>query len=548
MLVLGFLMVFVPLGVLLGMQYRWLVSLERTSAIAEKAWLSNYLEALASEVDYFYRKQAERALNIPASYLRAGPDKIAYYFKKKEVRGARYLFVALYSKPDDWPGLIIYAPDRRKLLTPEDPEALRAIHVALSPWKVLAHKGGALQSHALRVDEKDPDNRIILNPITDDHSRVVGVAGMLVDTEYFKHDVLSAAIEKSLPKFFDARARENLVITVVDARDHVIIGSAKDLEHSKEATTYLPFVFSDWKVGLGSRHATAEQWAKSNFLINISLSVLVAFFLLAGIVLALRTASREMKLSDMKSDFVSNVSHELRTPLASIRVFGEFLRLGRVRQEDKIREYGEYIETESRRLTQLINNILDFSKIESGAKTYALERTDIEELVTDSLRNFEVSLRHHGFRLTFERPRRPIQPVDVDPDAVSQALANLIENAVKYSNGSKEITVSLRQKDDSVIIAVKDQGVGISRDEQGKIFERFHRVGTGLVHDVKGSGLGLSIVNHIVKAHGGKVTVESEPNRGSTFRLHLPRKPAASAQKASIAPPAAGSAESVGKT
>ena len=177
---------------------------------------------------------------------------------------------------------------------------------------------------------------------------------------------------------------------------------------TENVTRSLSFVFSDWTLSLGSRFATPEQWAKSNFVLNISFSVLVAIILLGGIVLALRTASREMRLSEMKSDFVSNVSHELRTPLASIRVFGEFLRLGRVRDEPKVREYGEFIETESRRLTQLINNILDFSKIESGAKTYELDATDIEELLTDSLRNFEVSLRHQGFMLHFERPATAI--------------------------------------------------------------------------------------------------------------------------------------------
>ena len=112
--------------------------------------------------------------------------------------------------------------------------------------------------------------------------------------------------------------------------------------------------------------------------------------------------------------------------------------------------------------------------------------------------------------------------VEGDPDALAQALANLVDNAVKYSNGETDILIRLERDDDWVIVAVRDRGIGISREEQKKIFDRFHRVSTGLVHDIKGSGLGLSIVNHVVQAHGGKITVDSEPGRGSTFRIHLP--------------------------
>jgi signal transduction histidine kinase len=270
--------------------------------------------------------------------------------------------------------------------------------------------------------------------------------------------------------------------------------------------------------------------------------------LLGGIVLALRTASREIKLSSMKSDFVSNVSHELRTPLASIRVFGEFLRLGRVRRELKVREYGEFIETESRRLTQLINNILDFSKIESGAKTYDFETASIQEVVADTLRTLDLSLKHKGFSVRFETPAEPLPLMEIDADAMAQAVANLIDNAVKYSGDSKEIAVILLHAGDEIVASVRDNGIGVSADEQEKIFERFHRVSTGLVHDVKGSGLGLSIVSHIVKAHGGSIRVESEPGRGSTFSIHLPLRARLESARPDLAPAGGDSAQQLGRS
>jgi signal transduction histidine kinase len=262
--------------------------------------------------------------------------------------------------------------------------------------------------------------------------------------------------------------------------------------------------------------------ARRNFLLNIGLSAVLATVLLGGLLLALRTASREMRLSQMKNEFVSNVSHELRTPLASIRVFAELLRLGRFDGVEKAHEYGAYIDTESRRLTQLINNILDFSSIDSGRKTYQFVRCDAREVVCETLKTFEIRLRQDGFNVIIEGADTPLPPARLDAGAIAQSLSNLLDNAVKYSNGNKDITVSLRRDGGFVVIAVRDQGIGIPRDEQRKIFDRFHRVSTGLVHDVKGSGLGLSIVRHIVEAHRGKVTVESRPGEGSTFSIHLP--------------------------
>jgi two-component system, OmpR family, phosphate regulon sensor histidine kinase PhoR len=311
-------------------------------------------------------------------------------------------------------------------------------------------------------------------------------------------------------------------VSVWDGRGDLVFSTDPKSTADQEARKPFPFVFKDWHISLASLHATAGQRARQNFALNVALSTLLALALLSGVVLALRTASREMKLSQMKSDFVSNVSHELRTPLASIRVFGEFLRLGRVDSPDKIREYGDYIETESRRLTQLINNLLDFASIESGRKTYHFERMPLEDVVAETLRTFEVRLRQSGFRITYDRPDTPLPPLWIDPAAVAQSLCNLLDNAVKYSNGKTEIVVRLRREAGMAVISVQDFGIGVPRDEQQKIFDRFHRVSTGLVHDIKGSGLGLAIVRHILEAHGGRVTVESRPGDGSTFCLYLP--------------------------
>ena len=519
----GFLGALVPLLVLLGLQYSWLVRLEKTSAIAHKTWLANYLETVASGVEYLYRSEAEKTLNLPASLFTQNKlEKAAHYFRKREPKGAKRIFVYSFMDQDKhWP-LLFYDPAlpsmERSAFTPE----ARAIYVACSPWRMIAGKGGKLGSVDLEVDERDPENRIILNPITDESSQIVGIAGMIVDPDFLTKEILPMVAKKALQSFFTEEGARDLIFSVRDAKGQILFSTGFVPEGKDDLKRHFSFIFEDWSLHLRGRGLTAEQWARSNFALNVTLSVLLAAILIGGLLLALRAASRAVRLSQMKSDFVSNVSHELRTPLASIRVFGEFLKLGRAQSPAKVQEYGEYIEAESRRLTALINNILDFSKIESGRKIYQFESTDVGEVVAATLKTFEVRLRHQGFEISYDGPEEPLPPVQADPDAVSQAVINLLDNAFKYSDGGKRIDVSLKSRNGFVVISVTDQGIGISREEQRKIFERFHRVSTGLVHDVKGSGLGLSIVHHIVQAHRGRVTVESEPGKGSTFRILLP--------------------------
>lgn len=532
---IGSLSVLLPLAVLLWLQYRWLQDLERTSTIAREEALHNYLGVIAKEIKLRYWSAADGLLTLPAGITEpAFRHKIPKFFEKRFDPVARRLFVVDFQRPMV-ESLEIYDPDRQLLVAPEStPESnaeLAAISMAIAPWRVLHQKGGPVDDDALILEQKNREHRMLLKPLRGPDSRVTGLVGMVLDQEYFVRTVLPEAIEGALPEM---AKREQLQVSVRADNGHWVLGKpAPERGFGDPADRpifrNLIFVFTNWKIYLTGSSTAPRDWARTNFAFNLSLTVVLSALVIGGLALLLRATSREMHLSEMKNDFVSNVSHELRTPLASIRVFGELLRLGKVKTPEKVRQYGDYIEAESRRLTQLIDNILDFSRIESGRKEYTFETVDLAEVVHRMLETWQIRLHHQGFTLEWsETPATP--PIRADRDAVGQALFNLLDNAVKYSGESKRIELCLRREGDEVALEVTDHGIGISRAEQKHIFDRFHRVGSRLTHDVKGCGLGLSLVQHIAAAHGGRVEVRSRLGQGSTFTLYLPLAEAGTAE------------------
>lgn len=223
----------------------------------------------------------------------------------------------------------------------------------------------------------------------------------------------------------------------------------------------------------------------------------------------------------MRSQFVSSVSHELKTPLTSIRAFAESLKMGRPEAPEKKGEYLDTIISESERLTRLLNNVLDFSRIEQGRKTYNIRSGSVAAVVQAAIRSVEYPLAQRGFTLRVRMPDEPLI-ARVDPDAIEQAILNLLSNAVKYSGESREIELRLRRQGDTAILEVEDWGMGIPTEEQARIFEKFHRVRAAEDLGIPGTGLGLTVVAHIARAHDARVEVESTPSKGSTFLLHLP--------------------------
>ncbi|RKI04455.1 cell wall metabolism sensor histidine kinase WalK [Corallococcus sp. AB038B] len=253
--------------------------------------------------------------------------------------------------------------------------------------------------------------------------------------------------------------------------------------------------------------------------------VLLGLFYLTltfGVGYTARVLYREARLSRMKTDFVSLVSHELRTPLTSIRMFIETLALGRLKDPAQQQEVLDLLTKETERLSDLIERVLDWARIESGRKVYQRESLPVTDVVDAAVVAFRTQRHGDGMEFTV-KVDDGLPHVDVDRVAVAGALLNLLQNAYKYS-GPAHRRIALRAQRDGghVNLSVEDNGVGIAKKDRKRIFERFYRVDNLLTRKTEGSGLGLAISKRIVDAHGGRITVKSEPGQGSCFTLQLP--------------------------
>ena len=282
-----------------------------------------------------------------------------------------------------------------------------------------------------------------------------------------------------------------------------------------------------WRVRIRPRNpvALSADLARRQTVYLVTL-VLVVALLGSGTYLTTRVVKKEMEIARLKSDFVSTVSHEFRSPLTGIRQLGEMLMHGRVPNEDRRQEYYERITRESDRLARLVENLLDFSRMEEGRKEYRFERLDPSPWLRDVVSDCQSLL---GDRSTFIISAIPegLPCVAADPDALRCAVQNLIDNAVKYSPGREAVWVDAAAANSHVTIRVRDEGIGISSSDRTRIFEKFYRGGGDSAREVKGAGLGLSLVQHIVLAHGGRVECESRPGEGTTFSMHLKVAPPA---------------------
>jgi signal transduction histidine kinase len=276
-----------------------------------------------------------------------------------------------------------------------------------------------------------------------------------------------------------------------------------------------------WRLRVGYGDLSVEQIVAASTRPQKAILGILALALGFGVFFVSRAAAREVRLAELKSNFVSSVSHDLKTPLALIQLFAETLELGRLKSSERALEYYRIINSEARKLTRLIDNILDFSKMEAGLRPYRVGLQDLGQVTERVLAALASQFKQNQFKVRYEQ-QGPVPPVLIDADAVEQAIENLLTNAMKYSGESRDILVQVGARDGLACVSVIDRGIGIPRGQQRKIFRKFYRIEADAATGPQGCGLGLAIVDHTMRGHRGHVRVESEPERGSTFTLCFP--------------------------
>jgi signal transduction histidine kinase/tetratricopeptide (TPR) repeat protein len=342
----------------------------------------------------------------------------------------------------------------------------------------------------------------------------IGWLGIKIDEKHLTEKVIPAAIANI--QFSDSPD-----VVISNLSGDILLGDRTSSPEPPTATAYFEDNFPPWRIEIFSsgEGASGALDIKRNFYFWTILTLVVV--LISGAVLISRTIAQEMAVLKLKSDFVSSVSHEFKSPLTSIKSLAERLRDGKVKDSDRMKQYFSVITQDADRLTRLVTNILDFSKIEEGKREFEFVESDLGRLVAQTIEDFNKEEFAKEVKI-LTRIAGDIPPLELDKEALAQALNNLLENAVKFSPEKKEIEVILREDEINAIIEIKDRGIGVHPDESNKIFEKFYQGRNAVRQSSKGTGLGLTLVKHTVEAHGGRIEANSRAGGGSTFSIFIP--------------------------
>ena len=344
------------------------------------------------------------------------------------------------------------------------------------------------------------------------HSK--GIAGIKISNTFLEDTLLPVIILSS-------GLKENADFNLSDIGGGTIAGDTSLLHKSANITSYFDDNFPPWRIEV-TGEITRPLLFKGFYGNFYFWTILTMMFILAfGIIIIGRTIAHEKEVLKLKSDFVSSVSHEFKTPITSIKALTERLIDGSVKDPERMKEYYSVISQETENLSHLVGNFLDFSKMEEGKKQYNIEETDFKGWLEQTVSEFFSKTPRRKFKIQTNITETLVS-VKIDKNALKLAVNNLLDNAVKFSPENSEIKVILEKHGEKIMLKIKDDGMGIPKDEQLKIFEKFYRGKDALHFSTTGTGLGLTIVKQIVEAHGGEISVESEPGKGSRFTISIP--------------------------
>jgi len=392
--------------------------------------------------------------------------------------------------------------DRSELVGWVTGRLLAEMHLATEPAGAHRHWHGAIDGRS-----------VLLSYSTRETAGRRYYVVLEADLDYIRHELL--------PKLFDdplARGRFN----ITDENNRIVIGRSLTAAGEFLVSTRFPTTLYKWRLAIAPRQAPElEASARRRGVVEGSYVGASLLVILAGVSFLLFAARQEEQLNTLKSDFIATVSHELKTPLSLIRMFGEMLAKERAPTPEKRAQYLEIIVRESERLSALIENVLDFARLEQGRAAYEFSSADLGATVLRDVEAFRFRTHHERPALVTEIADG-IAPVRLDPRAMQVLLFNLLDNAFKYAGDTDTVVVRARQEGARAIIEVQDRGPGIDPEDARKIFERFYRGRAVRSGGPRGTGIGLSLVKHIARAHGGDVTVHAVAPTGTLFRVAIP--------------------------
>jgi two-component system phosphate regulon sensor histidine kinase PhoR len=315
---------------------------------------------------------------------------------------------------------------------------------------------------------------------------------------------------------------EDRVANIVDDKNRVIFGQSIEDAGEYVVSRRFPSTLYKWRLQVAMKAAalfasSAEaKWFSEVLLVPATVTVIAFGFIILGLVVV-----RERRLNRLQSEFIANVSHELKTPLSLIRMYGELLLMGSVKDAVKAKSYHEVILRETERLTGLIDNVLNLARIEGGKGVYEFATASPREVVERSveLARHRVAKSGVGIELAMASG---LPSIVVDEHAIALAIVNLVDNAAKYAIGTDFVGVEVHREGSWLCIDVYDHGIGIPQEHLRRVFERFYRVPSQGTKQPRGSGIGLCLVKHIAEAHGGDVIVISAPGVETRFSIRIP--------------------------
>ncbi|MCG8310093.1 MAG: HAMP domain-containing histidine kinase [Cytophagales bacterium] len=325
------------------------------------------------------------------------------------------------------------------------------------------------------------------------------------------------------PKIQEIAGERFFITAYFKADGPVIYSSDKQYLPENVAHRKTFWVLDDYYLGIELKDKTISDLAWERSKKDLIVIAVVEIVLLLGVWIIFKNVNKQMELAQMKSDFVSNVSHEIRTPLSLISMYIESLERGMATTPEKVKEYYHIVMQETQRLISIVNKILSFSQLESGKRKLSFQNIDLMEIAESVVATFKVNLENQEFQWSIKAMEEDLQLI-ADREAVTDAVFNLVDNAIKYSGTDKKIEIEVGRAGNEVFLKVTDHGIGIRKAEQKHIFDKFYRItDRNLAHQAKGSGVGLSIVKQIVEAHEGRVSIKSKTGAGTSFTLYFPR-------------------------